>query len=138
RRVQLAAFVHAVVDGTVAAGVVGMPAPMADVLAAFRSFNYEHIYLRPASRKQAGMVIDLLQALVEHYADRPPLPPVDFTALSGDTDGSRGPASTGWPEAYRAAVTYVGGMTDRYACRLGITELGWDASKLPVGVDFRA
>jgi hypothetical protein len=26
-------------------------------------------------------------------------------------------------------------MTDRYACRAGVTELGWDASKLPLGVE---
>lgn len=133
RRVQLAAFVHAVVDGTLAAGVVGMPADMAEVLAAFRAFNYEHIYLRPASRKQASMVIDLLQALVEHYADRPHLLPGTFASTPED----QGLVSAGSPAAYRAAVTYVGGMTDRYACRLGVSELGWDVSKLPTGIDSR-
>lgn len=106
-----------------------MTEPMAEVLAAFRAFNYEHIYLRPASRQQAGRVVDLLQALVEHYADRPNLLPGNLV---------QGGVGAGTPEAYRAAVTYVGGMTDRYACRLGITELGWDVSKLPVAVDGRS
>ena len=46
-----------------------------------------------------------------------------------------GQLGAGTPEAYRAAVTYVGGMTDRYACRAGVTELGWDASKLPLSVE---
>jgi dGTPase len=126
RRVQLAAFVGAVVDGATAAGVVAMRPAMADVLAAFRAFNYEHIYLRPASRRQAQQVVALLQALVEHYADRPNLLPVRLLA-----DG----LAAGTPEAYHAAVTYVGGMTDRYACRAGVTELGWDASKLPRSVE---
>lgn len=129
RRVQLAAFIDAVVQGTLATGVVSMTEPMAEVLAAFRAFNYEHIYLRPASRQQAGRVVDLLQALVEHYADRPNLLPGNLV---------QGGVGAGTPEAYRAAVTYVGGMTDRYACRLGITELGWDVSKLPVAVDGRS
>jgi dGTPase len=71
-------------------------------------------------------VVDLLQALVEHYADRPNLLPGRLTA-----DG----VAAGSTAAYRAAVTYVGGMTDRYACRAGVTELGWDAAKLPLGVD---
>lgn len=129
RRVQLAAFIDAVVQSTTATGVVSMSEPMAEVLAAFRAFNYEHIYLRPASRKQAGLVVDLLQALVEHYADRPNLLPDNLV---------HGGVGAGSPEAYRAAVTYVGGMTDRYACRLGITELGWDVGKLPVAVDGRS
>ena len=68
----------------------------------------------------------LLRALVEHYADRPNLLPTRLTA-PGLTAGS--------VDAYRAAVQYVGGMTDRYACRAGVTELGWDASKLPLGVE---
>jgi dGTPase len=126
RRVQLAALIGAVVDAATRTGTIGMRASMADVLAAFRAFNYEHIYLRPASRRQAAQVVDLLQALVEHYADRPNLLPGRLTA-----DG----VAAGSPEAYRAAVTYVGGMTDRYACRAGVTELGWDAAKLPLGVD---
>jgi dGTPase len=126
RRVQLASFIGAVVDTATATGTIGMRSSVADVLAAFRAFNYEHIYLRPASRRQARQVVDLLQALVEHYADRPNLLPDRLVA---------GGVGAGSPEAYRAAVTYVGGMTDRYACRAGVTELGWDDAKLPLGVE---
>jgi dGTPase len=126
RRLQLAAFIHAVVDATTATGTVAMTAPTAEVLAAFRAFNYEHIYLRPASRKQAALVADLLQALVEHYADRPHLLPARRVDAG---------VTAGTPEAYRAAVTYVGGMTDRYACRAAVAELGWDAGRLPLGVE---
>src|SRR5205807_1201391 len=35
----------------------------------------------------------------------------------------------------RAAVTYVGGMTDRFAFQSAVAHLGWDPSRLPVGID---
>jgi dGTPase len=35
----------------------------------------------------------------------------------------------------RSAVTYVAGMTDRYAFRQAVALLGWDPAKLPTGVD---
>jgi len=63
--------------------------------------------------------------------NRPHLMPTRFAGIREVS------VTAGSPDAYRAAVTYVGGMTDRYACRLGVTELGWDVSKLPVGVDAR-
>jgi dGTPase len=68
-------------------------------------------------------VIALLRALVEHYADRPNLLPE-----AHDLDA-------GSPEAFRSAVAYVGGMTDRYACRQALALLGWPADRLPVGID---
>ena len=42
----------------------------------------------------------------------------------------------GSEEAIRAAVTYVAGMTDRFAFRQAVALLGWDADKLPAGVDY--
>ncbi|HAQ22685.1 MAG TPA: deoxyguanosinetriphosphate triphosphohydrolase, partial [Acidimicrobiaceae bacterium] len=48
-------------------GRIGMASEIAEALAAFRTFNYERIYLRPASVRQAGRVIDLLRALVDHF-----------------------------------------------------------------------
>ena len=41
----------------------------------------------------------------------------------------------GSPEALRAAVSYVAGMTDRYACRQAMALLGWDRGRLPAGID---
>jgi hypothetical protein len=32
-------------------------------------------------------------------------------------------------------VTYVAGMTDRFAFRQAVAQLGWDPAKLPAGVD---
>ena len=46
----------AVVDATVATGEVGMSEPFAEALAAFRAFNYELIYMRPASVAQGEVV----------------------------------------------------------------------------------
>jgi len=111
------------IQATADTGRIGMTAPVAEALAEFRRFNYDHVYLRPASRAQADAVIGLLRALVEHYADRPNLLP-DAHALDA-----------GSPEAFRSAVAYVGGMTDRYACRQALSLLGWPRDRLPIGID---
>jgi chromosome partitioning protein len=38
-------------------------------------------------------------------------------------------------EALRAAVTYVSGMTDRFACRQAMALMAWDRDRLPIGID---
>ncbi len=123
RSTQLGRLVRAMIDATAATGRIGMTDRFAEPLAAFRRFNYEHVYLRPASRAQADSVITLLRALVEHYADRPNLLPDSHAVEAGST------------HAMRLAVTYVGGMTDRFACRQAIAQLGWSSDRLPVGID---
>jgi len=118
RREQLGAFIRAMVAAAATTGRIGMTEPEAEALGDFRRLNYEHVYLRPASRQQASAVVDLLRALVEHFAAHPEeLPP------GGDTN-----------EARRTAVAYVAGMTDRYACRQAVSLLDWDPARLPVGV----
>ena len=124
RSAQLGAFIGGVVDAVAATGSVGMTEGLAEALAAFRSCNYERIYLRPASRAQGAAVGEVLRALVEHLADRPNLIP-------GVAGGGGLPA--GGAEALAAAVTYVGGMTDRYAFQSAVAHLGWDPAKLPGG-----
>jgi dGTPase len=123
RSSQLKAFIDGLVEGITATGQVGMRADLAEALAALRAFNYEHIYLRPASVAQAESVITVLQALVEHFSDRP-------NTLNPD-----GGVAAGSPEAVRSAVTYVAGMTDRFAFQSAVAHLGWDPSRLPVGID---
>ena len=98
----------------------------------FRKFNYEHVYLRPASRQQADAVIALLRALVEHYADRPHSIPLQTAEAAVDVEVDH--LEAGSPKALRAAVAYVAGMTDRFACQQGLTQLNWDPAKLPRGV----
>ncbi len=123
---QLGAFIDALVTTVLDTGRIGMDEETAVALAAFRSCNYEHIYLRHASVAQGAAVVTVLRALVEHYADRPNAIPHVREA---------GGLSAGEPEAVRAAVTYVAGMTDRFAFRHAVAVLGWDPAKLPQGVD---
>ena len=123
---QLGAFVDALVRTTLEVGRVGMDAPAADGLAAFRACNYEHIYLRDASVAQARAVIAVLQALADYYIDRPNSIPAVRDA---------GGLAAGEPLAVEAAVAYVAGMTDRYAFRQAVALLHWDPDKLPRGID---
>ena len=49
---------------------------MGEALEELRRFNYERIYLRRESVEQSAAVVELLRALVEHYAAHPAaLPP---------------------------------------------------------------
>lgn len=122
RREQLGTFVRAVVDAAAGTGVVGMDPEPAAALAALRTFNYERIYTRPESLAQSEAVISVLTALVEFYAEHPDRLPEDQRAADRDSDGR-----------VRAAVTYVGGMTDRFAFDAALGLLGWDPSRLPKG-----
>lgn len=67
----------------------------------------------------------MLRALVECYSDRPNL-------IASDVDEPD--VQAGSDEALRRAVTYVAGMTDRYAFRAAVTLLDWDRSRLPRGI----
>jgi dGTPase len=123
---QIGTFVLAVLDAVDRTGHVGMAEPAASALAAFRAFNFDRIYLRPAARRQAEKVIRLLRGLVDHFADAPHRIP----------DAGRGvpPAAPGSDPAAAAAVHYVSGMTDRFALGLGVELLGWRPEDLPRGV----
>jgi dGTPase len=119
RSSQLRTFVTALVTCITETGEVAMRPDEAAALAALRRFNYERIYTQPASVAQADAVIAVLRALVEHYAAFPELVP--------GPDGGDDPV--------RRAVTYVGGMTDRYAFEAARVQLGWDPARLPRGID---
>ena len=123
---QLHAFIDGVTSAVRATGSVAMTEPMAEALAEFRRFNYEHIYMRPESRAQSAAVVRVLRALVEHHAEHPELIPRPAP------DG--GPLEPGGEAARREAVTWVGGMTDRYAFDKAIRLLGWRQEDLPVGI----
>ncbi|WP_460445920.1 HD domain-containing protein [Angustibacter aerolatus] len=121
---QLGTFVEELVRCTSETGVVGMAPHVAEALAALRSFNYERIYTRPESLAQAESVVRLLRALVEHYAAHPGDLPREHAGQQGDDD-----------DTVRAAVTYVAGMTDRYAFRTAVRLLDWPEHDLPEGID---
>ncbi len=125
RRQQLGTFINAMIATTRSSGVIGMDAPHAEALAAFRAFNYRSIYMRDASRLQAQRVVGMLRALVEHFARHPELLP-DAEALVDRADS---------PLAWAIAVNYVAGMTDRFACRSAVALLAWPIDQLPNGID---
>ena len=123
---QLGTFIDAMVSTILRTGRIGMDDAQAEALAAFRASNYEQIYLRPSSVTQGEAVVGVLQALVEHFGDRPHLIP---------TAGPDDPELVGGePGAVHAAVAYVAGMTDRFAFSQAVALLGWDPAKLPVGI----
>ena len=120
---QLSTFITSMIRAAMSTGRIGMEPAIAEALAVFRRFNYEQVYLRPASKAQARAVIDLLRALVECYITAPRLLPAGQHMDAG-SDAAR-----------FAAVSYVAGMTDRFACRQATAVLGWDADRLPRGID---
>jgi dGTPase len=128
---QLGTFIGSVVETAARTGEIGMDSAMAEALSEFRAFNYERIYMRPASVAQGQAVVRVLRALVEHYADRPNTLPFPDLTRDHPSDGSR----AGSDEALRDAVTYVAGMTDRYAFTQAVARLGWDSASLPAGLD---
>ena len=120
RREQLAAFIRAILRTVDLRGEIGMAADEAAALASLRAFNYERIYTRQDSLAQADAVVAVLTALVDYYLD-------DLQRLPLDARNTGDPV--------HAAVSYVAGMTDRYAFATAVEELGWDADRLPRGID---
>jgi dGTPase len=127
RRLQLAGFVQGLLDGVDRTGHVSMTAAPAEALAAFRAFNFDQIYLRPAARRQAERVIALLRGIVDYYIDTPSRLPAGATAVHAGLE-------PGTKETAEVVVRYVSGMTDRYALGLGVELLGWRLDELPRGV----
>lgn len=125
RREQLSTFINGMIAATARTGRIGMVPDSAQALAEFRRFNYERIYQRPESRAQATAVIDMLRALVDHYLVHPEAIPAH----------AEDPFDAGTERAVREVVTYVGGMTDRYACEQAVRLIGYPESRLPRGID---
>ena len=118
---QLDAFVTDAVTTTLASDTVAISETMGEALEALRRFNYERIYLRQASLDQSSAVVDLLRALVDHYVGHPAALPAVADLVPDD------------PGTVRAAVGYVSGMTDRFACTKAEELLGRVAPSM-VGV----
>ncbi len=127
RSAWIQGFISGVINGSVSAGHIAMTTDLAEALAAFRTLNYERIYLRPESLRQGRDVVAVLQALVEHFAANP-------QRVQGLENAT---FSSGSSEALKAAVTYVAGMTDRFACVTAVQELRWNPDVLPKGLDGR-
>jgi dGTPase len=129
RSQQLRTFVNALVTCIAGTGSVGMLSTEAEALAGLRRWNYERIYSRPESVAQGRAVVAVLRALVHYFAEDPTRLPSSHQ--QGEADQAVLPPG----DAVRRAVTYVGGMTDRYAFDTARARLGWDPRRLPRGVD---
>ena len=119
RSSQLRALIGALIANTSTTGLIAMDAAHAEALADLRAFNYERIYNRPESVAQGAAVVSVLKALVELFVESPellvdPIPYADNPLL--------------------AAVTYVAGMTDRFAFATAIRLLDWPPDQLPRGI----
>ncbi len=123
RREQLGSFVREVITTIAETGEVGMRADQAQALAALRAFNYERIYTRPDSVAQARAVIEVLHSLVEYFTEAPARLPSDFAPVDDRAES-----------VTRAAVSYVAGMTDRFAFSMAAERLGWESDRLPRGI----
>jgi len=136
RSTQLRCFVNALVDCITSTGEIAMREPYAGALAALREFNYEHIYTRPSSVAQGQAVIAVLSALVEFFVHNPSLLPGADQALRAGPEvtlGDERPSTDGGgtdPLTHRA-VSYVSGMTDRFAFSTAVRLLGWRPERLP-------
>ncbi len=120
RSSQLRSLIGSLVSGVSTTGLIGMDSAHAEALAELRSFNYQHIYNRPESLRQGETVVAVLKALVEKFSESPQLLP-DYVSKHDD--------------ALTAAVTYVAGMTDRFAFDTAVRLLHWPVGRLPQGIE---
>lgn len=123
---QLDYFIAKLASSIASHGVVALDPESAAVLDAFRTANFERIYLRPASMEQAERSVRLLRGLCEYFIDMPGQMP-DIASGAVEHPGANN------EESAEHAVRYVSGMTDRYALSLGVELLGFSPSDLPKG-----
>ena len=95
------AMVHAVVDGSTAAGRVTMDPDIAEAMNELRNFMFERVYLRPETNRHRSRGMHIVRDLVRHFETHQP--------PDGFEHGS---------SRLQMAVDYVAGMTDRYALRV--------------------
>lgn len=70
---QIDYFIKGVQSGTLATGRVSMLKEHAEVMRAFRAFNYETIYMRPFSEARAKTIYKIVYSLCEKYTQDPSL-----------------------------------------------------------------
>ena len=122
---QIRTLVGSVLMAAETTGKVGIMETEALALDRFRSFNYENIYLRPASVAQNDRVVEMLRGLVDWYTSHP----FQIPALS-----ERSGRESSELVVVHEAVRYVSGMTDRFAMGQAQSLLGWSDARLPRGV----
>ncbi len=97
-------MIHAVIDGSLAAGEVTMEPGALAVMLSFREFMFARVYLRPEARRQAAKAVKMLRDLVDHFLEHPEEIPESYRQAAAPP--------------HLQAVDFVAGMTDRYAQRV--------------------
>lgn len=123
---QLQFFTREIITASAEHGTICMRQDAAEVLDAFRTNNFERIYLRPAALEQSEKVVRILTSLVEFLCAHPANIPDVFTGALPFPGSSE--------EAARTAVAYVASMTDRYAFATAKDLLGLPDAAIPRSV----
>jgi len=97
-------MIHAVIEGSLAAGELTMETATLEVMQRFRDFMFERVYLRPEARRQAAKAVKILRDLVDHFLEHPDQIPSSYRHEES-------------PPRIQV-LDYVAGMTDRYALKL--------------------
>lgn len=97
-------MIHAVIEGSLAAGELTMETATLEVMHRFRDFMFERVYLRPEARRQAAKAVKILRDLVDHFLEHPDQIPSSYRHEES-------------PPRIQV-LDYVAGMSDRYALKL--------------------
>ncbi len=100
----ISAMIEAVIEESVATGVVAMEADCLEVMNELRDFMFSRVYLRPETEEHKHRVFAVIHALVDYFLANPTEIP----------DTYRNPEASDLNQV----IDYVAGMTDRYALRL--------------------
>lgn len=116
---QIDYFIRGVQEGILKTGRVCMAQEQSEVLAAFRRFNYENIYMRPTNVRRAGHIHKMVYSLCEKYARNPSL----YTSRQVKPNS---------PRAAAGAIQAVAALTDYKVVREASSVLGWNTEFLNI------
>ena len=117
---QIDFFINALVRGSLSSGYISMKSSEAEMLETFRDFNYRNIYLSPKSMSNYNKIVKMLSSLVDFYAENP----------SKILEINKGITEEAKDEVFNS-VKFIASMTDRFAIKLAIENLGFPESELP-------
>jgi dGTPase len=100
----IGAMIHAVVEGSVAAGEVTMEETALDAMHELREYMFERVYRTGENERKKTTAIAIIRQLVDWHLEHPGELPASFRASDADETTQ--------------VIDYVAGMTDRYALAL--------------------
>jgi dGTPase len=109
-------MVGALVDASIGSHEVRMSEDVFEVMAATRTFMFDHVYNRAALTAHQLEVSTLLSELLEHFARNPEDIPGESPNVSPKSP-NRSPSQSQGEDLPVRVIDYVAGMTDRFALR---------------------